>query len=81
MLTHALPQSLGYAAVPQESPQAGGDPEQVAAPCVGGVHAMHVVPHEVREVEVSLMQLPEQGWVPAGQTQVESAQTFPPVQA
>jgi hypothetical protein len=81
VLTHALPQSVGYIARSQESPQTGGDPLQVASPCKGAVHATHVVPQDVRDVDVSLMQVPEHAWVPAGQTQVEATQTFPPVQA
>ncbi len=81
VLTHAVPQSVGYAAWPQESPQTGGDPVQVAPPCVGAVHALQEVPHDVRDVDVSLMHVPEQAWVPDGQAQAEATQTFPPVQA
>jgi hypothetical protein len=81
VLTHAAPQSSGYAALLQDPPQTGGAPAQVAVPWVGGVHGAHVVPHEPREVELSFTQVPVQSCMPAGQAQVEFSQTFPPVQA
>jgi hypothetical protein len=81
VLTHAAPQSLGYAALLQDRPQTGGDPAQVAVPLVGGVHASHVLPHELRDVESSLTQVPVQSCMPAAQAQVEFSQTFPPVHA
>jgi hypothetical protein len=79
--THALPQSIGNELLPQEPPQPGGAPLQVAVPLVGGTQAAHVVPHDVREVELSRTHVPLQSCMPVGQVQVELWQTLPPVQA
>jgi hypothetical protein len=81
VFTHALPQSIGNELLPQEPPQPGGLPLQVAVPLVGGTQTAHVVPQEPREVELSLTHAPLQSCMPAGQVQVELWQTFPPVQA
>jgi hypothetical protein len=81
VLMQAFPQSVGNWALPQEPPHSGGAPLHVAVPLVGAAQAMHVTPHELIEVDVSLTHVPLQSWLPAGQTQVELWQTFPPVQA
>jgi hypothetical protein len=44
---------------------------------MGGVHAAHVVPHEVTDVESSLTQVPAQLCVPAKQTHSLATQCFP----
>ena len=81
VLTHAPAQSVGEETLSHTLPQTGTTPLQVAAPWIGATHGAQVVPHELREVEVSLTHVPEQACVPAGHTQAEPWQTFPPVQA
>jgi hypothetical protein len=80
VFTHALPQSVGNELLLQELVQPGA-PLQVTVPLVGATQGAHVVPHDVREVELSLTHIPLQSCMPAGQVQVELWQTFPPVQA
>jgi hypothetical protein len=66
--THLVPQRLGCAgSLVQAKPQLPA--LHVATPLEGGVHAVHIVPHELGEA--LLTHVPLQSCIPAGQAHVE----------
>jgi hypothetical protein len=66
--THLVPQRLGcVASLVHAKPQLPA--LHVATPLEGGVHAVHIVPHELGEA--LLMHVPPQSCMPAGQAHVE----------